>query len=404
MLKLAWRNIWRNSRRTFITMASVFAAVLFSILSNSLSRGSWGKLIDNMLRTQVGHVEIHGKGYWESRNMDYFMSMDTAALAALRRVAHVTNVSPRVETFAMASSERMTKGVGIIGLDPVEEERKSSLSERVVAGEYLRKDDDGVLLGEGLSEYLQVEVGDSIALIGQGYHGTNAIGLFPVRGVVRIIIPTLDNSSLYMSVPAAQAFINMPEGYSGVLVSIDEDKHQRRVEEALMAAVDTTRLEVLPWQQTMAELVRQTEANDVLRGILMFILYVIVGFGILGTVIMMTNERRHEFGVVVALGMKRGRLASLVCLELVFMTFMGVLAAIAVSVPITGWFELHPFRLSGEVAEVMLGYGMEPVIPMSTEPALYVRQALAVLVITGLTVLYPVSKIMKLKVTKAIRS
>ena len=189
-----------------------------------------------------------------------------------------------------------------------------------------------------------------------------------------------------------------------MLVSIDEDKHQRRVEEALMAAVDTTRLEVLPWQQTMAELVRQTEANDVLRGILMFILYVIVGFGILGTVIMMTNERRHEFGVVVALGMKRGRLASLVCLELVFMTFMGVLAAIAVSVPITGWFELHPFRLSGEVAEVMLGYGMEPVIPMSTEPVLYARQALAVLVITGLTVLYPVSKIMKLKVTKAIRS
>lgn len=76
MIKLAWRNIWRNSRRTGITVASVFSAVLFSILTISLSDGSWNKLMDNLLRTQVGHIEIHRQGYWEEKSIDNYMTMD----------------------------------------------------------------------------------------------------------------------------------------------------------------------------------------------------------------------------------------------------------------------------------------------------------------------------------------
>ena len=374
-----------------------------SDLSSSLAEGSWNRLMDNLLRTQVGHLEIHQKGYWENKSIDNYMTMERGMIENLRTLPYVTNVSPRVEIFAMASSDEKIKGVGIIGVDPEQENNKSSLGQRVVKGNYLRQDDDGVLLGKGLCDYLQVEVGDSIALMGQGYHGTNAIGLFPIRGVVSMIIPEMNKGFLYMTQPAAQAFVNMPDGYSGILISIDKDDHQETVREELAVTVDMETFEVLRWQESMASLLNQSRANLVFRSMIMFILYVIVGFGIMGTVIMMTNERKHEFGVVVALGMKRQMLANIVSLELFFITILGALLAITVCLPITCYFEHHPFQLTGELARIALGYGMEPSIPMSTNANIYISQAVIILVITSLTISYPIIKILQLKVNKAIR-
>ena len=403
MIKLAWRNIWRNSRRTLITMASVFSAVLFCIICESLALGSWNKLIDNILRTQASHIEVQGKGYDENRNMDYYMSMDTATLRRLRELPHVTNISPRVEAFALGSSDKTAKGVGVLGIDPAEEHRKSSLADRLVEGEYLRQDDDGVLLGQRLSEFLQVEVGDSVALMGQGYHGSSAIGLFPVRGIVSLIFPELDNNLIYMSIPAAQYFINMPDGYSGLLVSVDKQRHIDETRRQIASLTDTTSIVSLPWEQTMEELLIQSKANDVYRQIIKFILYVIVGFGILGTIIMMTNERKHEFGVLVALGMKRRRLSAVVCVEMAFITLIGAVSAILVSLPVTYYFELFPIRIGGELGRISMGYGMEPVLPMMTTPYIFLNQAAIVLLITCVIIFYPVYKISKLKIDKAIR-
>ena len=403
MIKLAWRNIWRNSRRTLITMASVFSAVLFCIICESLALGSWNKLIDNILRTQASHIEVQGKGYDENRNMDYYMSMDTATLRRLRELPHVTNISPRVEAFALGSSDKTAKGVGVLGIDPAEEHRKSSLADRLVEGEYLRQDDDGVLLGRRLSEFLQVEVGDSVALMGQGYHGSSAIGLFPVRGIVSLIFPELDNNLMYMSIPAAQYFINMPDGYSGLLVSVDKQRHIDETRRQIASLTDTAHVATLPWEQTMEELLIQSKANDVYRQIIKFILYVIVGFGILGTIIMMTNERKHEFGVLVALGMKRRRLSAVVCVEMAFITLIGAASAILVSLPVTYYFELFPIRIGGELGRISMGYGMEPVLPMMTTPHIFLNQAAIVLLITCVIIFYPVYKISKLKIDKAIR-
>lgn len=403
MIKLAWRNIWRNSRRTLITIVSVSSAVLFCIISHSLSDGSWSRLIDNLLRTQVGHLEIHQKGYREDKSIDNYMTLNHETIQQIRTIPHITNVSPRVETFAMISSDKITKGVGIIGIDPVQENHKSSLRQRVIKGKYLTPDDHGILLGKGLSEYLQVTVGDTVALMGQGYHGTSAIGLFPVRGIVSIIIPEMDKSFLYMTLPTAQSYINMQNGYSGILISIDEDKNQENVRECLLSSMDDTTLEILRWQESMESLLNQSRANTVFRTIIMFILYVIVGFGIMGTVIMMANERKHEFGVVIALGMKRQLLANIVSLELFFITLIGTFIAIAISLPITFYFEYHPIQLTGELARIALGYGMEPSIPLSTKTEIYVNQAIIILCITSLTIIYPVIKILRLKVNKAIR-
>ncbi|MDR2815604.1 MAG: hypothetical protein LBB62_02740, partial [Proteiniphilum sp.] len=127
MIKLAWRNIWRNRRRAIITMASIFFAVFFCTVMTCQIEGVWEQVIDNTLRTQTGHIQIHGKGYWDDKVVDNFMTMDAETLSRLAHIDNVANVSPRVETFAMASFGTVSKGIAVTGVSPEAEAGKSNL-------------------------------------------------------------------------------------------------------------------------------------------------------------------------------------------------------------------------------------------------------------------------------------
>ena len=424
LLRLSWRNIWRNRRRAVITIASVFFAVFFCVLMMGFQKGVWDRMVDNMLRTQTGHIQIHAKGYWEDKIIDNFMFMDTATLSALENISDIENVSPRVELFAMAAVGSISKGIAIVGISPQKESQKSNLPSRIVDGNYLSETDEGILIGEGLAKYLKVSVGDTIALIGQGYHGASAAGLFPIRGVLKLMTSEMDNSVTYISLPAAQYFIEMPDGYSGVLISI---KNNNKLDEVIkviscqLSAISreytadkemlnqvqhddsqqlkTENYEVLSWHFTMERLLQTAESDKAFGVIVLFILYVIVGFGILGTVIMLTNERIREFCVMISLGMPRLKLAAVISIELLIMSLIGVLLAFAVTLPVGYWYALNPIKISGSMAEMYTQYGMEPVLPMSVNPSIFTDQMSIVLVIVLLTVIYPINKIFKLKIT-----
>jgi ABC-type lipoprotein release transport system permease subunit len=380
-----------------ITIASVFFAVFFCALMTCQTEGVWEKMIDNTLRTQTGHIQIHQKGYWDDKVIDNFMTMNAKTLARLSAGDNVENVSPRVETFGMASFGSVSKGIAVIGISPAAEAGKSNLPVRLVEGNYLSETDDGILIGKGLSKYLKVGAGDTLALIGQGYHGASAAGLFPVRGILNLVVAEMDNGMAYISLPAAQRFIDMPDGYSGILIAV---KNNSRLDETIRSveqAVDTQTLDVFSWHFTMERLLQTAESDKAFSGIMIYILYLIVGFGILGTVIMMTNERKREFVVMISLGMQRSRLAVVVATEILVMALLGVLLALVVTMPIAHLFAAYPIELTGGMAKAYTDMGMEPVMPMSTAPIHFIKQILMIAVLTALATIYPVKKILGLK-------
>jgi ABC-type lipoprotein release transport system permease subunit len=304
-----------------------------------------------------------------------------------------------VETFAMSSFGTVSKGVAIIGVSPAKESQKSNLPSRIKQGEYLSETDDGILIGEGLSKYLKVNIGDTIALIGQGYHGSSATGLFPVRGILNMLTVEMDNGLAYITLTSAQQFIDMPDGYSGILISVKNNNRINEVIRKVEQTVDTQMLDVYPWQFTMERLLQTAESDKAFGVIIMYILYVIVGFGILGTIIMMTNERRREFCVMISLGMRRLSLATVIAIELFIISLMGVVLAFVITLPMLHWFAAHPIKLTGDMYDMYIQYGMEPVMPMSLNPSIFTEQIVAVLVIVLLAIIYPVNNILKLKIT-----
>ena len=433
-MKLIWRNIWRNRRRTVITMASIFFAVFFCVIMMSFQTGTWGRMVENMLKTQTGHIQIHAKGYWDDKIIDNFMFMDAATITQIENIDNIENVSPRIETFAMAASGVVSKVVAVVGISPKKEAQKSNLPSRIVKGEYLMESDEGILIGEGLGKYLKANIGDTLALIGQGYHGASAAQLFPIRGIVKLMSTEMDNGLIYATLPSVQNFIDMPDGYSGILISIKDDKRlnemmgvisgqlsvgsgekevvgdenteNRKLETENSTKAENWKLktenyEILSWHFTMDRLLQQSISDRAFGVILMSILYIIVGFGILGTVIMMTNERKREFCVMISIGMSRMRLALTTAFELFVISLIGVGLALAITLPITHWFTAHPIELSGDMAIMMSDYGMEPLLPMSVNISIFINQMITILVIVVLTVIYPVRQILKLKIVNS---
>jgi ABC-type lipoprotein release transport system permease subunit len=357
----------------------------------------WEKMIENTLRTQTGHIQIHGKGYWEDKIVDNFMTMDAETLSRLAHIYNVANVSPRVETFAMASFGTVCKGIAVTGISPGAEAEKSNLPARLTEGAYLAETDGGILIGKGLSEYLKVTVGDTLALIGQGYHGASAAGLFPVRGILDLVIAELDNGAAYITLTAAQQFIDMPGGYSGILVALHDNGRLDETLGDVQQAVDTRTLDVYSWHFTMERLLQTAVSDKAFSEVLMYILYLIVGFGILGTVIMMTNERRRELVMIISLGMTRGQLALVVAAEILMMALLGVALALAVAVPLVHFFAAHPVEITGQMGKMYTDMGMEPLLPMSTKAIYFVRQVAVIALLTALATVYPVRKILRLK-------
>jgi ABC-type lipoprotein release transport system permease subunit len=402
-LELAWRNLWRNKRRTLISAASVFLAVFLSLITRSMQLGSYNFMIQNVVRLSTGYLQIHQKEYWAKKSIDLAMPDDAAMLDTLGRMEHVTEVIPRLQTFALAASNEATRGALIQGVSPAKEDMMNSLAGKIVGGSYLGEQDSAVLVAEGLARYLGLGVGDTLALYGMGYHGATAAGKFNIRGIVRFSLPDMNTSFVYLSLPQAQDFLRMPGMLNSLSIMIDQPRHQA----AILAAVKSVfggPYEVMSWQQMMPEVVQGIAVDNAGGIIMIVILYLVVGFGIFGTVMMMTLERRREFGVLLAVGMKRSRLFFMALTEAVFLSLLGVFTGTIAAFPLMLYFTRFPYRLIGEAADVMLRLGLEPLLPLSVQPSIFISQTLAVLAIAMISALYPALVLRRLKPIDALRT
>lgn len=395
--KLAWRNLWRNKRRSLITIASVFFAVFFAVLLRSMQFGTYSKMIENVVGTYSGFVQIHKKGYWDEQIIDNAMPDNAEWMSELSGVPKVKSALPRLEGFALAATEELTKGVLVVGMQPSQEVEFMKLESRLVIGEMLNDSDQGIILGEGVAKYFNLTVGDTMVMLSQGYQGVSARGKYPVRGIVKLPSPVLNNSLVMLSLPEAQYFYGAEGLITSVVVHVDDDRFTNRVISGISEKVDSTQYEVMGWQDMLPELVQAIEADSSGGIIMLLILYMIITFGIFGTVLMMTAERKHEFGILLSIGMKRAKLATVMVMESIFMAAVGVVAGLIAVFPLLLYFYHHPIQFSDQAQKAMEEYGFEAVMPASLNPQIAYTHALIILGISIALSIYPIIHIMRLK-------
>ena len=401
-IKLAWRNLWRNKKRTLIAAASVFFAVLLALLMRSMQTGYYDYMINASVRMYTGYIQVHGKDYWEKKSLDESMMLDEKHLTELRNTAGVNLTVPRFETYSLISYKNKTKVVQVNGINPALENQLTDLKKKLVSGEYLRDSSKGIILAQGLAEILKVEVGDSVVIYGQGYHGVTAAAQIPIIGIVKFTLPDLNKSFTYLSLSYAQWLFSAPDRLTSMSIMIDNPKNLDRVKSDIQKVFDT-KYEVMDWEELSPELLQSIQIDNASGIIMLGILYIVIAFGIFGTIMMMTAERVKEFGILISVGMKKWKLGLVTLFETLFVSFIGVFAGALVSIPILLYFKANPIPLTGEYAEAILAFGFEPILPFAIYPGMFFAQIWTVLAIAAVSALYPIMFIRKLQPVEALR-
>ncbi len=404
MIRLAWRNIWRNKRRTLITAASIFLAVFFALVMRSIQSGTYGRIINNIVHTYTGYIQVHKTGYWNEQEINNSFPLNDTLISSLRNLQHVTEVIPRLESFALASSGAKTKGILVVGIDPAAEDRFSGLHQKIVNGRYLQDSDSGLLIAQAAAEYLGITSGDTLVLISQGYHGASAAGKWVVRGILHFTSPDLDKEMIYMPLPLAQSFYSANNNVTSLVLNLDDPDHLKGIMKDIRKAGIPDQYEVMSWDQMLVEVVQHIEADSVSGWIMIGILYMIIGFGIFGTILMMTAERIREFGVMASVGMQKAKLAMMIAIESVLIGFTGVVAGALAGFPLILYFTYHPIPLTGDYASSMEKFGYEALLNFEPPSWYFITNAAAVLGLIFLATIYPLRKILKMKVINALRN
>ncbi len=409
LLKLAWRNLWRQKRRTLLTAGSIATTLLLMLVMRAIQVGTYEANIENSARFFTGLIQLQHPEYEDTNSIDDLLPGADSFIAAAQNIDGVSYTLPRIESFALAAAEERSKGVMVVGIEPELENDYSGIEERLISGTFIDSNDkENVVIGEGVADYFDLTLGDELILYGQGYRGQTAAGLYRIKGIVKFPVPQLDQQLVYLPLREAQQLYSTEEQVTAWLLHIDDIHH---VDDTVRQLTETySELNIVPegvrvrgWRSLSPELSQQMAMDEVSNAFLMYLLYGIVGFGLFATLIMMTLERQREFAVMLATGMVRRKLLQLIATESVFIALLGVTVGVVAALPILGWFFFNPIELSGEYAEMMIEMGWEPILPVGLSLALFFEQINIVLGLVLICLLYPMWRVYHLDVVSGLK-
>jgi putative ABC transport system permease protein len=348
-LRLAWRNIWRQPRRTWLTIGAMVFSNALLVFMISIQFGMYDLMIDNTLQAFTGHMQVQAPGYKDDHKMRQVVPNIDALAANLRESLGVETVSARGAAFALASSEDRSYGMQIFGVDPQHEPLVSSIPGLVKTGRYLDDTQAAeVVIGKTLAKNLRVDLGDELTLLGSGRDGSFAAGVVSVVGIIDSGVPEMDRS-----------IAEVPLAYFQDTFFMEGAGHQIVITTPSLADIEQVSLDVKNLLGQQSPLVvhdwdalqpglKQAIQADISSAFFMYaVLVILVAFSVLNTQLMSVLERTHEFGIVMSLGLTPGRLGRLVILETVMMGAIGLVLGAVIGGLITLWFGWKGFSYPG---------------------------------------------------------
>jgi ABC-type lipoprotein release transport system permease subunit len=369
-------------------MASIAFAVLFAIIMKSFQNGVFNNLIKNVVGYYSGYIQIHQKGYWDEQVLDNCFALDNSLIEKLKQNPQINVIVPRLETFVLISKGNSTKGCMLVGTDAVKENELTQLKNKIIKGAYFQNKEEAVILSEGLAKRINAAVNDTIVLFGQGYHGVMAAGKFKIKGIVHLASPAMNDAFVYLPLSATQYYLSAENRLTSLSLGIDNPEKMNAVVNSLQPSIGNN-YEVMPWQEMMPEIANHIKADGFSFYIFSGILYLIIGFGLFGTILMMTVERMYEFGMLIAIGMKKSKLKIILLGETFLITLLGVVLGMVLSMPSVIYLQERPIRFSGEIAQAYEQFGFEALFPAEFDLNIFFTQSLIVLFMALLIGLYP---------------
>ena len=348
-LILAWRNLWRHGRRTWLTIGAMIFSNTLLVFSISLQFGSYDMMIDNTLQAYSGHVQLQHTRYLDEPKMRYALPDIGATAQILRQELGLSSISARATGFALASSNERSYGLQILGVDAGHEPLVSTLPGLVKQGRYLKPGAvEEIVIGSVLASNLKVGPGDELTFLGSGFDDSFAAGVVTVVGVFESGVADLDRAMAQVNLAYFQEIFAMRgHGHSIVIRAAQiDDVEQLMVDIGALQIVGDS-VAIRHWDELQPGLRQAIQADMTSAWFMYLVLIVLVAFSVLNTQLMSVLERTREFGTMMALGLKPSRLARLVMLETGLMTAVGLALGITIGFLITWYLSYVGFSYPG---------------------------------------------------------
>jgi len=403
LIKIAWRNIWRNPRRSIIMIAAIAIGLWSGLLVSALMFGMMETRFNTGIEQHISHIQIHHTDFLIDNNLLHNISEWDSLRNNLTAAEEVKAFSARTIVSGMLSTATQTRGINIIAIDPAAEAQTTGLANHLLEGTYL---DDGkknqVLIGKSLAEKLKLQIGSRIVVTFQNIDGELISSALRVAGLFQTANIAMDQQNIYISQPTLAEYTGQENLINEVAILLHNEENTDSQRDSLKALFPS--LTVRTWADISPELTYITEMGQSMMLIILTIILLALAFGLVNTMLMTVYERVYELGMLMAVGMNRRRVFLMIILETTFLTFLGAAAGMSL-----GYFTTHILGKRGlDLApvggEAMLQYGYPSVVFPVLEPGFLIQLTIMVVVVVFVTAIFPTIRALKIKPAEAVRN
>ncbi len=403
ILRMAWRNLWRNGRRTLVTVAAMTLALWSMVLYTSLMEGMLGSMETTLLDVELGEIQVHADGYRERPSIWERIEDPDALLAALDETG--LRSSARLLGGALVASGDASTGALLKGLRPERDALVSDVHQRLDRGEWLGESDPkGVVLGYRLARTLAVEVGDELVALSQATDGSMANDLFRVRGILQSLSEETDRATVFLLEDEFRGFFALEDGAHRVIVRSSEGQDLATaagvVERA--AATSAPGVEVRSWRDLLPGLANVLDSAQAAVQVVAFVVYVVIAILILNAMLTAVFERIREFGVLKAIGVSPRRVLALILVEGALQSALAIGIGLAASLPALWFVTTRGIDVGGLGGTAIMGVAMDQIWTGAVSPLTIAGPVFILLFVAGVAVLFPAIKAARINPIEAI--
>lgn len=399
-LRLAWRNVWRNPRRSGVTVGAIVIALFSMIVYSGLVAGYVGGMERSVLDLEIGDAQIFAEGY-RKRPSIYTVIPDADALVERVEVAGFA-AAPRLWASGLAAAGDASTGVLLRGIDVRRDGRVTRVGEAVAEGRWLEPGEArGVVVGRRVARTLGVGVGGEVVILAQGADGSMANEVYTVRGILKGISAEIDAATIFLDEAAFREVMVFPEGVHQVMIRAPHGMALEAVGSRLRALAPGA--EASTWKELSPALASMLESSAGVMAVMMVVFYVALGIVVLNAMLMAVFERIREFGVLKALGVGPGGVFGLIVLETAIMSALAIAVAVVAALPVTHHLATVGIDMGRLGGVTVMGLAFDSVWRAEVDVSTFTRPVKALLVIIGLAVLYPALRAAFVRPIDAIR-
>jgi len=402
ILKIAWRNIWRNPTRSLVVIMAMFVGMLFGLFSSTFMTGWMQQRLNDGIETETSHIQLHHPQFKNTDDQNIYISQALEKREQILLLPGVNGVSERFKIQAMVASAETSTGIMVLGANPQQEKQVINLSEKIVAGDWFESQRrHSIVIGQKLAEKLKVRLRSKIVLRLQDADGNITGGAFRVTGIFKTINTSFDEAYVWVQKNDLQKLTLLPaDAAHEIAVHVENQEMQMQIVNKLTSLYPDLLTE--SWQDVSPELGYLTEVGNTYQYFLVIIILLALGFGIVNTMLMVVLERLRELGMLMAVGMNKRRIFTMIVLESIMLSIVGGFSGILGGIGLTEYLQIDGIDLS-LWGEGLTEWGFAPIVfPMYDVPMVVTIAALVI--ITGIIAsLYPAYKGLKLNPSEAIR-